>query len=119
MGATLDGFVIAAVVGVMALAGWSSMNGDSMGGDKAMMKRAASMKTGHHDGQQVMRSRLLVIAAVLCAAASGGVVMAAAQPLSLGQPAPDVAGDRWINGPPLTIAGLRGQVVLVEFWTYG
>ena len=24
----------------------------------------------------------------------------------------------WINSPPLTAAGLRGKVVLVEFWTY-
>jgi thiol-disulfide isomerase/thioredoxin len=24
----------------------------------------------------------------------------------------------WINSPPLTPAGLRGQVVLVDFWTY-
>ena len=24
----------------------------------------------------------------------------------------------WINSPPLTAAGLRGQVVLVDFWTY-
>jgi len=24
----------------------------------------------------------------------------------------------WINSPPLTAAGLRGKVVLVDFWTY-
>ena len=24
----------------------------------------------------------------------------------------------WLNSPPLTVAGLRGRVVLVEFWTY-
>ena len=24
----------------------------------------------------------------------------------------------WLNSPPLTAAGLRGKVVLVEFWTY-
>jgi thiol-disulfide isomerase/thioredoxin len=24
----------------------------------------------------------------------------------------------WINSPPLTVAGLRGKVVLVDFWTY-
>jgi len=24
----------------------------------------------------------------------------------------------WLNSPPLTPAGLRGQVVLVQFWTY-
>jgi hypothetical protein len=36
-----------------------------------------------------------------------------------GTPAPDVAGVPWINSAPLTLAGLRGRVVLVEFWTYG
>lgn len=24
----------------------------------------------------------------------------------------------WLNGPPLTMTGLRGRVVLVDFWTY-
>jgi thiol-disulfide isomerase/thioredoxin len=24
----------------------------------------------------------------------------------------------WLNSPPLTAAGLRGKVVLVNFWTY-
>ena len=37
----------------------------------------------------------------------------------LGQPAPEITGERWINTGPLTMAGLRGRVVLVEFWTYG
>ena len=37
----------------------------------------------------------------------------------VGQPAPDITGDRWINSAPLTMTGLRGRVVLVEFWTYG
>jgi hypothetical protein len=41
-----------------------------------------------------------------------------AQP-RVGDPAPEVAGQRWINSQPLTINGLRGRVVLVEFWTYG
>jgi cytochrome c biogenesis protein CcdA/thiol-disulfide isomerase/thioredoxin len=34
-------------------------------------------------------------------------------------PAPDfhgVAG--WLNSPPLTLKGLRGRVVLIDFWTY-
>ncbi|GLQ91127.1 redoxin domain-containing protein [Dyella acidisoli] len=35
-----------------------------------------------------------------------------------GTPAPDFTGaDRWFNSAPLTIDGLRGKVVLVEFWT--
>lgn len=29
-----------------------------------------------------------------------------------------VSGGNWINSEPLTLAGLRGKVVLVDFWTY-
>jgi thiol-disulfide isomerase/thioredoxin len=32
---------------------------------------------------------------------------------------PSLGGAReWLNSPPLTVAGLRGKVVLVDFWTY-
>jgi thiol-disulfide isomerase/thioredoxin len=35
------------------------------------------------------------------------------------QMAPEFSGiNHWINSPPLTMQGLRGKVVLVEFWTY-
>ncbi len=34
--------------------------------------------------------------------------------------APDIAGPGpWLNSAPLSLAKLRGKVVLVEFWTYG
>ena len=34
-------------------------------------------------------------------------------------PAPEIGGiDSWINSEPLTIAGQRGKVVLIDFWTY-
>jgi cytochrome c biogenesis protein CcdA/thiol-disulfide isomerase/thioredoxin len=39
--------------------------------------------------------------------------------LSDAGPAPDFTGiDHWLNSPPLTMPGLRGKVVLVDFWTY-
>lgn len=35
-------------------------------------------------------------------------------------PAPDIAGaGPWLNSAPLSLAKLKGKVVLVEFWTYG
>lgn len=34
-------------------------------------------------------------------------------------PAPALAAGTWINAEPLSIDGLRGRVVLVEFWTFG
>ncbi len=48
-----------------------------------------------------------------------GADAAAGQALRLGAPAPDLGGEHWINGGPLTMPGLRGHVVLLEFWTYG
>lgn len=34
-------------------------------------------------------------------------------------PAPEFGSGTWINSEPLTIKGLRGRVVLVQFWTFG
>jgi len=39
--------------------------------------------------------------------------------LTSGAAAPDVAGENWLNSKPLTMTGLKGRVVLGEFWTYG
>ena len=34
--------------------------------------------------------------------------------------APEFTGlQNWVNSPPLTLSGLRGKVVLVNFWTFG
>jgi thiol-disulfide isomerase/thioredoxin len=34
-------------------------------------------------------------------------------------PAPSLDGaTAWLGSPPLTMAGLKGKVVLVDFWTY-
>ena len=63
------------------------------------------------------RSHALILAAFLAVVLMTGP--AAAQALRIGAPAPEVSGDRWINSGPLTTQGLRGRVVLVEFWTFG
>jgi cytochrome c biogenesis protein CcdA/thiol-disulfide isomerase/thioredoxin len=39
--------------------------------------------------------------------------------IPLGKKAPEIAGiDKWINSNGETIAGLKGKVILVDFWTY-
>ena len=58
---------------------------------------------------------------VLCSVALG---MGLAGPVSgqvvpIGTLAPEISGGPWINSEPLTLAALRGRVVLVDFWTYG
>jgi hypothetical protein len=63
--------------------------------------------------------RLTSYAIVLLSASWLVFVSAPAQGGRLGVSAPDVAGERWINSEPLTTPGLRGRVVLVEFWTFG
>ncbi len=66
-----------------------------------------------------MTRRRFTLALPLIGAAVWRARLAAAQSPRPGPPAPDVAGGPWINSPPLTMPALRGQVVLVEFWTYG
>ena len=66
-------------------------------------------------------TRRLALGAVL--AMAGVLALAPAAPgqrgMRAGQVAPDITGGPWINSEPLTMAGLRGRVVFVEFWTYG
>lgn len=66
-----------------------------------------------------MTSRRWIGLALLLGIGLGGIAPVGADTLTLGSPAPDIAGGPWINSAPLTLAGLRGRVVLVEFWTYG
>jgi len=34
-------------------------------------------------------------------------------------PPPELTNEIWLNSEPLQLADLRGNVVIVEFWTYG
>jgi thiol-disulfide isomerase/thioredoxin len=46
------------------------------------------------------------------------LALSAAQSSSATQPAPEfVLGGQWLNGKPVSLAKLRGKVVLVNFWT--
>lgn len=66
-------------------------------------------------GMRTAVAALATAASLLLVACRGDAQAEPARPA----PAPEFVGiERWINGPPLTLAGLRGRVVLVEFWTY-
>lgn len=74
---------------------------------------------------------LLVLAALIAACSPAPSPSGAASPMSApelegaaspmsGPAAPELeGGGAWINSEPLTLASLRGKVVLVNFWTYG
>lgn len=34
----------------------------------------------------------------------------------VGQPAPAIAAENWLNSEPLTLAALKGKVVIIDFW---
>ncbi|BBU32033.1 thioredoxin (plasmid) [Burkholderia sp. THE68] len=66
-----------------------------------------------------------MLAAIKNAAACAGLAACAAiAPAQAAAPvnntiAPEFAGiDTWLNSQPLTLAQLRGKVVLVDFWTF-
>ena len=81
---------------------------------------------GHPMGERHMaedirwdRRRFLgTTALAMVAAQLGGIGSAAAQ-LPMEGDLPSLGGATgWLNSPPLTPAGLRGKVVLIDFWTY-
>jgi len=63
--------------------------------------------------------RWILVAVVLGFGLAGIVPMGGAEPARIDAPAPEITAGPWINSAPLTLAELRGRVVLVEFWTYG
>jgi len=75
-----------------------------------------------------MKALPLLLAAVLAGAAVAAIDTLARDRNVLSPSGGEAAGTgelralgratEWINSPPLTEAGLRGKVVLVEFWTY-
>ena len=56
---------------------------------------------------------------LIIALAAWTISAARGEAFSVGKTAPDISRGPWINSQPLALADLKGQVVLVEFWTYG
>jgi thiol-disulfide isomerase/thioredoxin len=64
-----------------------------------------------------MNPKQRVLAAIL-AGATGSPMQTSAQTSVDAELASLGSATEWINSPPLTAAGLRGKVVLIDFWTY-
>ncbi len=63
--------------------------------------------------------RSAMLSAVAAALLPGAEARAQAPHFSNYGRAPEFVGiSHWLNSPPLTMAGLRGKVVLIDFWTY-
>ena len=61
-----------------------------------------------------------LLIASLVAAPAAAVPWAPVEGASLvGTRAPELRGLKWLRGGPLSMEGLRGQVVLIRFWTDG
>ncbi|HEV2700934.1 MAG TPA: cytochrome c biogenesis protein DipZ [Steroidobacteraceae bacterium] len=78
----------------------------------------AMMMSAHNSGSGASPSMMM-------SAQGGGGAMMAMAPKGAGAalpaegPMPPLAGAiAWLNSPPLTAEGLRGKVVLIDFWTY-
>ncbi|MFI5210546.1 MAG: cytochrome c biogenesis protein DipZ [Gemmatimonadales bacterium] len=99
------GLGVAVLVGVVAIAsGW----------DTGILRRLSLASTSG------LEQRLVDVVRP-AAPQPGAVAVVAPTSVLLGDegPMPSIAGATgWINSPPLTTQGLRGKVVLVDFWTY-
>jgi len=88
---------------------------------------AAPAATGATDNDNATSGAMMAAAADGApaggGAVTGGAMMRAAGATASALPVegtlPSLDGAvQWLNSPPLTAAGLRGKVVLVDFWTY-
>jgi hypothetical protein len=65
---------------------------------------------------KLQRQPLLLLGIFLVTALS---VPSRARPTTPAQKAPEWRTGTWINSLPLSLQGLKGKVVVLEFWTYG
>ncbi len=87
--------------------------GAMMAGGGAMMAAGGAMNGGAMNGGAMMNGGGMM--------KGGGAMMSSTAPGggAAVQSMPDLSGAvTWLNSPPLTADGLKGKVVLVDFWTY-
>src|SRR5271155_2569519 len=99
------GLGVAVIMGVVAIA---------LGWDTNLLTKFSFVNTSKAEEHLIDRLRPEKPAAVLAASTTE------AEP-ALGDegPMPDLSGAvAWLNSPPLTSKSLKGEVVLIDFWTY-
>jgi cytochrome c biogenesis protein CcdA/thiol-disulfide isomerase/thioredoxin len=113
-------------------AGNVDVNGSMMASQNAMMSASGAAGGSADNAQQpaMMATSGAMVASSGAMMASSGAMMAApgaahtpaaaaAEALPSEGPLPSLTGAvQWLNSPPLTPEGLRGKVVLIDFWTY-
>jgi cytochrome c biogenesis protein CcdA/thiol-disulfide isomerase/thioredoxin len=107
------GILVLATAGLMAVGADTALSAD--------LTNALPNWTGTLQTLERTRPIQSELHAIGVAGAGSGISGPAAglSGLPVGPAAPEFAGvDQWLNSSPLTISGLRGKVVLVDFWTY-
>ncbi len=67
-------------------------------------------------------TRLQVLISLSCLLLASNSIVRGQEPVELKVAAPELVerdGDQWINSKPLKLSNLRGQVVVLHFWTFG
>ena len=67
----------------------------------------------------MLKVRIIHLQIVLFIILGLNLVLPSAEARLIGNPAPEINNEVWINSPALKMADLRGKVVLLQFWTYG
>jgi cytochrome c biogenesis protein CcdA/thiol-disulfide isomerase/thioredoxin len=106
------GIVVLATAGLMAIGADTALSADLTG---ALPDWTGTLQTLERTSQ--VQSALQQVGGNGATTVSGPA--SGISGLPVGPAAPDFTGiDHWLNSSPLTMAGLRGKVVLVDFWTY-
>jgi cytochrome c biogenesis protein CcdA/thiol-disulfide isomerase/thioredoxin len=111
------GVLVLITAGLMAVGADTAISADLTGalpnwtGTLQTLERSSQVQSALHD--------IGAAPAVSSGPGADGSTALGGSSLPVGPAAPEFTGiDHWLNSSPLTIAGLRGKIVLVDFWTY-